>query len=403
VARQVTHYKVFVASPGGLEPERKVFHNAIQEHNQADALARDVCFESIGWEITLGGMGRPQARINADLEECDYFVLVLWNRWGSSTGIEGMTSGTHEEFLFAQSLLSDVSRPMRDIVILFKGVDADRLADAGPQLSKVMDFRRSIEEEKKFLYHSFDSLESLSIKIKEHLANWTRMHESDFNSAAAPIARDAEMPSDLPQPFEGKLDGENQTDFERRLAFDKTNVRSMSAFDAYGKFLMEQGRFTDAENVYREMHDIAREASDRRGTAMAMARLGGAYRSQGRLASAQEALEASLRIHRADDDKYGESIVLTYLGDMAASAGHFGDALVSYENAIERNPNPPRKVLAALNWKIAKARAGTGDFARAEASAKIADAMAAEEQMRDLRKSIKQWRKAHRASVTESN
>jgi hypothetical protein len=48
-----------------------------------DALSRGVCFISIGWEETLGAIGRPQELINEDLRECDYFVLVLYDRLGS--------------------------------------------------------------------------------------------------------------------------------------------------------------------------------------------------------------------------------------------------------------------------------------------------------------------------------
>ncbi len=79
-------YRIFIATPGGLEPERRSFRRVIGEYNDTDALRRGVMFFPVGWEDTLGGMGRPQALINKDLRECDYFVLVLWDRWGSPTG-----------------------------------------------------------------------------------------------------------------------------------------------------------------------------------------------------------------------------------------------------------------------------------------------------------------------------
>jgi len=62
MAKQITGYKIFIASPGGLEKEREAFKEVVSAHNQADAMARNCLFEPIGWEITLGGVGRPQEK-----------------------------------------------------------------------------------------------------------------------------------------------------------------------------------------------------------------------------------------------------------------------------------------------------------------------------------------------------
>ena len=76
-------YRVFIASPGGLPEERKAFRDVIQHYNEMDAMERGIVFTPVGWEITLGGVGRPQSLINEDVKKCDYFVLLLWDRWGS--------------------------------------------------------------------------------------------------------------------------------------------------------------------------------------------------------------------------------------------------------------------------------------------------------------------------------
>lgn len=55
----LTSLKIFIASPGGLTEERKAFRDAVLELNDADALARGVLFLPVGWEETLGGIGRP--------------------------------------------------------------------------------------------------------------------------------------------------------------------------------------------------------------------------------------------------------------------------------------------------------------------------------------------------------
>ncbi len=81
----ITGYLVFIASPGGLQNEREAFRKTIVEANE-DALYRGAIFIPVGWEDTFAGVGRPQEIINRDLRECDYFVLLLADRWGTPTG-----------------------------------------------------------------------------------------------------------------------------------------------------------------------------------------------------------------------------------------------------------------------------------------------------------------------------
>ena len=116
--------KVFIASPNGLDEIREAFRDTLREFNDADIHRRTAVFTPVGWELTLGGYKRPQALINEDLEKCDYFVLVLWDRWGSPPDNEGKyTSGCEEEFHLAVDCAEDPNRPMEDLIVFFKEVD----------------------------------------------------------------------------------------------------------------------------------------------------------------------------------------------------------------------------------------------------------------------------------------
>src|SRR5262245_28263069 len=95
MSRQIAQYDVFIGSPGGLAAERRAFKDRIQKFNETHAIAQGVMFRAIGWEDTLGGVGRPQDIINAELRQCDYAIFMLQDRWGSGAG-KGM-SGTEEE------------------------------------------------------------------------------------------------------------------------------------------------------------------------------------------------------------------------------------------------------------------------------------------------------------------
>src|ERR1039457_6550510 len=119
VPAQVTVYCVFIASPGGLEKERRCFRDVLNKYNESEALERGVMFVPTGWETTPKGVGRPQEIINAGVRRCDYFVLVLCNRWGSPPGQSGSySSGTEEEFHIAREC--HANRTMQDILVFFK-------------------------------------------------------------------------------------------------------------------------------------------------------------------------------------------------------------------------------------------------------------------------------------------
>lgn len=269
---RVTAYKVFIASPRGLQAEREAFRKALAEQNEADALHRGCMFLPIGWELTLGGVGRPQELINEDVRRCDYFVLMLWDRWGSPTDKEPgakYSSGTEEEFHVAMECFNDDSHPMRQIVVLFKAVDDRQLGDIGPELRRVVDFKKQLEADKTLLFTTFDDTSRFEHLLRMHLAQWLREHEEGPTSKviqpevpASPLA----PPSDaalgqFPVPSPGADDViikaiqlENQgriTEAEATYANALAGEESARVLHRYGRLLLGMGRLTDAENVLR--------------------------------------------------------------------------------------------------------------------------------------------------------
>lgn len=74
-------------------------------------------------------------------------------------------------------LLEDTGAPMRQVVVFFKAVDHARLADPGPQLQKVLDFRRQLESERSLLFTTFDDPGAFEQRLRRHLATWLYDHE----------------------------------------------------------------------------------------------------------------------------------------------------------------------------------------------------------------------------------
>jgi tetratricopeptide (TPR) repeat protein len=112
---------------------------------------------------------------------CDYAVVMFHDRWGSPTSEDGKyTSGTEEEFNRAIELLADAQSEMRDLLVLFKDVEASRMRDPGDDLKRVLTFRSTLEQpnSKGLMFETFDSEVSLRNKIGRKMREWLQDHGS---------------------------------------------------------------------------------------------------------------------------------------------------------------------------------------------------------------------------------
>jgi hypothetical protein len=202
MAEDIALYRVFIATPGGLELERRQFAQTLDQYNVAEAVHRQAMFFPVGWEDTLAGVGRPQSLINQDLSKCDYFVLVLWDRWGTPPGGDAQhTSGTEEEFDLAMKHLKDTGHPRRQVVVLFKTISGERLRDPGEQLQKVLAFKKKLEADRILLFSTFDTLADFEEKLRRHLAEWLREHERTLTTREARERARSPEPTDTSQTF----------------------------------------------------------------------------------------------------------------------------------------------------------------------------------------------------------
>lgn len=167
--------QVFIASPSALETERGLVRERIGAFNRTHGWPQGVHFIDRGWEEVPGGVGRPQDRINAVLDDCDFMILLIARRWGSSPGGDGgYTSGTEEEFHHARQLLGMAEANLRNVLVLFHVSAAEATEAPDEQLQRVIDFRRDVEASKAFLYEVWDTEDSLRNKVDAVLAEWSR-------------------------------------------------------------------------------------------------------------------------------------------------------------------------------------------------------------------------------------
>lgn len=402
MASKITNYRVFIASPGGLESERKMFRELLSSHNETDAIERGCHFQSIGWEITLGGMGRPQSKINEDLKLCDLFVLVLWDRWGSPTGAEeGYSSGTHEEYMVALDCLKSEELPMRDLVVFFKAVDHRRMSDPGPQLSAVLDFKKSLEKERKLLFETFDTTEAFGEKLRRHVAKWMREHSGDASVEDKEVSNDTEVQSidQVDISFIEEIKSRSgDTDAEKELANDVIIKRDMHSFDRYGLFLNQAERYQDAKTLYQQMHDLAANSGDISWASTAIARIGGIYRAQGQNSEALSALQNALQLKEKAGDKKGEASVHIWIGDLTSSQKKPDLALAHYDSALSAYPDYDESRKADIKWKVAKCHAESGNMVDAKLVSDEVFEIYKKMNNKKGMQSIKQWRKARKVA-----
>ena len=170
---QPREISVFIASPGDLSPERKVFKSTIDELNAGFADGAGVRFVALGWEDVPAETGRrPQAVINQQIKESDFFILALNRRWGQKAPDSKFSSYTEEEFNIAFDLWKEKKAP--EVVVFFKSVDSASVADPGPELTKVLAFRKELEEGRLALPKMFNSETDFGTEVDKHLRAFAR-------------------------------------------------------------------------------------------------------------------------------------------------------------------------------------------------------------------------------------
>lgn len=194
--------RVFIGSPGGLEKEREAAHEVVNEVNRNHSEHWGCQFKLLGWEDTIPGYQRPQSKINEDLDKCQYFLGVLWNRWGSkpSTDDNGYTSGFHEEYSRAVQRIK--SNQMQDLAIYFKKVDVTPGMVPGTQYQSVLDFKQECINDKSVYFNEFESLQGFKGCVRDKLneIGWRETNVSEINlneKSVTEVAQGTSQQSDI--------------------------------------------------------------------------------------------------------------------------------------------------------------------------------------------------------------
>jgi tetratricopeptide (TPR) repeat protein len=194
--------------------------------------------------------------INLDVDRSDVFVLAMHRRWGQNApDAKPYSSYTEEEFHRAIERWKQTRSP--EIFVFFKHVDPLSMADPGPQLQKVLAFRKSLEDTRQVLYRFFADEKAFAAEVDKHLRAYAR---GELPAANAP--REAMV---LPLEYieaVTKAKAEAQAAVERAEAHQKHADAHAARAEKLALTLAEQagaaaleGRVEEARQIFANAHE----------------------------------------------------------------------------------------------------------------------------------------------------
>ena len=307
--------RVFLASPGDLEEERRAFVAALKKLNRGWGSRHGTRFEPLTWEGKVIPAGpRSQAVINELIEACDVFILALYKRWGQAAPDSGFSSFTEEEFQTAVARLVAAGQAPINIFVFLKALDREDLADPGPQLEQVLRFRRELERTHTFLPRYFASVGEFEELLQTHLVACAQgVTSQEVLVERMPLRSDLVARVEAAQSGAGTSGESEALELARQAAMAAGEGRIE---EARQKFARVTGKTVNGEalflafDFYRRvgdetaMEDVLKLAlayygpdEENENTASALAQLGMLFLERGDLEQARRLQEKSLKIN----------------------------------------------------------------------------------------------------------
>jgi hypothetical protein len=200
VRNQLQALNIFLASPGDLVEERKIAREVVGELNNSIGRPLGWRVELYGWEDSPIGIVRPQSQINEEVNQCDLFVGVLWERWGHPPGESNFGSGFEEELELAKSRWMGAGQP--EIWLFLKDIDPKLLKDPGDQTKLVLAFREKTKAEKRIFYKEFRDKDEWTSEFRKrlshYLVNLAASRNESTTPSISPKRQSDQTPTDKP-------------------------------------------------------------------------------------------------------------------------------------------------------------------------------------------------------------
>ncbi|MCH8087095.1 MAG: tetratricopeptide repeat protein, partial [Chloroflexi bacterium] len=347
-SKTLTVRHVFIGSPGDLTEERRLFPEILTQVNKIKANALGIELKPLGWEDTPPGIGRPQELINEDVKKADLCVMLLWKRWGTPTG--EYSSGFEEEYELARDLHGKSGKP--DTWLFFRAVPQEMMADPGPQLNKVIRFRKKVEKERGCFYKHYEVPVDWEKLLIEHLCRWLdgyaevlghtridfppdaleRIGQLEKKLTEADAVKEAvveklrESALKLTR-FAVNAAGQGRlTEAEQAFASAVEAYPGPEAINTFGLFLYQTGSLDRAIEKFQQLEGLSESLSDKGWAAIAYRNLGIIYKTRGGLDKAEEMYRKALAIDEELGHKRGMANAYGNLGNIYQTRGDLDKA-----------------------------------------------------------------------------
>ncbi len=152
-------YRVFIATPGDLQPEQDACRAVVSEVNAKDAMPHKILLVSVGLRED-GQIEVARSAVAENVRQCTYYVQIFDDTWGPKNLFRKM-------FFLATDCRDDVSLPMREVVVCLKA--APRETDP-----EILAFRKELAEQQHVRVVHFDKVDSLTTQLLEICSEWVR-------------------------------------------------------------------------------------------------------------------------------------------------------------------------------------------------------------------------------------
>jgi len=161
---------VFLGAAEGLEAERRAFHSAVGEVNEAEGLARATLFVPLFVARKL----HDQEVIDSNIQSSAYFLLALDHTMGPPG------RSFEHDLRVALACRHDVGMPMREAVVLLKRMPADQAMEPAATAFRS---REPVDGDPRRL--EFDDVTQFQSLVRDLLSRWLRELAPERTQAVA--------------------------------------------------------------------------------------------------------------------------------------------------------------------------------------------------------------------------
>lgn len=240
-------------------------------------------------------------------------------------------------------------------------------ADPGPQLKKVMDFRKQLEDTRQVLYHYFEDGKSFSDEVDKHLRAYAKDElpkpdrardmvvlpvelRNEVEKAKAAAAEEVRKAQDEAEKARLQLEEMQlqtaedaaQLSMEGKIKFARqkfadivTKTANLQILFLAFEFYHRTGDLDSALDVLHKWLNISGPEKETSDTANAYGNLGNVYKTRGKLERAEEMYHKALRINESLSSKEGMARDYGNLGNVYQMRGELERAEEMHLKALE--------------------------------------------------------------------